>query len=171
MRRLVELYLMEQAEARSADRYAELAKHACCKTLNFGYFVVKKPISKRTAMHSTRPLPAAKRLKAAKLKETTAPITVRDVTVGMPPRYSHGPCALAASWHVCARCSTACGNGVYGRVAFACHVCFLQQSIGAEPMVEVRGGNAKLRATLAEKKHIKKIRLATGVHGRKGPTF
>ena len=48
---------------------------------------------------------------------------------------------------------------------------FLQQSVGAEPMVEVRGGNAKLRATLAEKKHIKKIRLATGVHGRKGPTF
>lgn len=46
---------------------------------------------------------------------------------------------------------------------------FLQQS--AEPMVEVRGGNAKLRATLAEKKHIKKIRLATGVNGCKGPTF
>ena len=50
---------------------------------------------------------------------------------------------------------------------------FLQQSAGAEPLVEVRGGNAKLRATLAEKKHIEKIRLATGVHGRnlKGPTF
>ena len=49
---------------------------------------------------------------------------------------------------------------------------FLQQSAGAEPLVEVRGGNAMLlRATLAEKKHIEKIRLATGVHGRKGPTF
>ena len=46
---------------------------------------------------------------------------------------------------------------------------FLQQSAGAEPLVEVRGGNAKLRATLAEKKHIEKIRLATGI--RKGPTF
>ena len=64
-----------------------------------------------------------------------------------------------------------CGDGLYGRVAFACHVRFLPQSIGAEPLVEVRGGNAKLRATLAEKKHIEKIRLATGVNGRKGPTF
>ena len=49
---------------------------------------------------------------------------------------------------------------------------FLQQSAGSEPLVEVRGGNAMLlRATLAEKKHIEKIRLATGVNGRKGPTF
>jgi len=107
-------------EARSAHRRAEIAKLPCCKTLNFGCVVVKKPISKRTAMHSTRPLTAAKRLKAAELKETTAPIA---------------------------------------------------QSAGSEPLVEVRGGNAKLRATLAEKKHIEKIRLATGVNGRKGPTF
>ena len=86
-------------EARSAHRRAEIAKLPCCKTLNFGYVVVKKPISKRTPMHSTGPLTAAKHLKAAKLKETTAPIAVRDMTVGMPPRYSHGPCALAAPRH------------------------------------------------------------------------
>jgi hypothetical protein len=73
-------------------------------------------------MHSTRPLTAAKRLKAAELKETTAPIAVRDMTVGMPP--------LLQPWHVCARCSMArgrsrpmaCGDGLYGRGAFACHV-------------------------------------------------
>ena len=77
---------MAEVEAESADHYAELAMHACCKTLKFGNVVVKKPISKRTPMHSTGPLTAAKHLKAAKLKETTAPIPVRDMTVGMPPR-------------------------------------------------------------------------------------
>jgi hypothetical protein len=112
---------MEQEEARGADRYTELAKHACCKTLNFGYVVVKKPISKRTPMHTTGPLTAAKRLKAVKLKETTAPIAVRDMTVGLPP-------LLLQPWHVVARCSMAramaCGNGLYGRGAFACHLWF-----------------------------------------------
>ena len=115
--------------AESADRYAELAKHACCKTLNFGYVVVKKPISKRTAMHSTRPLTAAKRLKAAELKETTAPIAVRDMTAGCLLYYSHGMCALAAhgTWasSPMARGRSmfmACADGLYGRGASACHV-------------------------------------------------
>jgi hypothetical protein len=113
VRRLVHDCNMAQAEEESADRYAELAKHACCKTLNFGYFVVKKPISKRTAMHSTRPLTAAKRLKAAELKETTAPIAVRDMTVGMPP--------LLQPWHVCARCPWHVGSRPHGTWALDAH--------------------------------------------------
>jgi hypothetical protein len=155
VRRLV--HDCNMAEEESADRYAELAKHACCRTLNFGYVVVKKPISKRTPMHSTGPLTAAKPVKATKLKETTAPIAVRDMTVGMRSLPmargldAHG----MRRWRVWQRC-----------------IWFLPQSAGAEPLVEVRGGSAMLlRATLAEKKHIEKIRLATGLHGRKGPTF
>lgn len=79
LRRLDHDCNMAEVEDESADRSRALAKPRCCKTLNFDYVVVKRPISKRTPMHTTRPLTAVKRLKAAKLKETTAPIAVRAI--------------------------------------------------------------------------------------------
>ena len=155
VRRLMDDYLKAEAEQERADRYANCRRDPICKTLDFGYVIVKKPISKRTPVRSVRPLKAAKHVKAAKLKETNAPIAVRNMTVGMLPPLQ--PRHVSAQWHAGMVCK---------RVFFV-----WEQSVCAEPLVAAREGNAKLRATLAEKKHIEKIRLATGVHGYKGPTF
>ena len=106
-------------------------------------------------MRSARPLKAAKHLKAAKLREANAPSAVRNMTVGMLPPLQ--PRHVCAPWHA----GLVCKRGFF----------VWEQSVSAEPLVAAREGNAKLRATLAEKKHIEKIRLATGVHGYKGPTF